>query len=210
MPYIYDNYRKCDFLIDDESYFTLRNSTLAGNDEYYTSDKKPTPSRVSTKNKSKYEPKLLVWIAISPKGVTHAHISPSGQAINGHTYLKNCLKSKLLPFIRAMYPLDNYIFWPDLASAHYSKTVLEWCDAENVIILPKERNPPNCPKQRAIEDFWAYLKRLVYDKNWTAKNLNQLRARIKRCLTQIDKNFVQGLAESRMRWFWSIRRKLFS
>ena len=95
-----------------------------------------------------------------------------------------------------MYPLNDYIFWPDLASAHYSKAVLEWCNTENVAILEKERNPPNCPKQRSIEDFWAYLKRMVYDHNWKAKDLKQLHARIKRCLTQVDKNFVQSLAES--------------
>ena len=29
------NYKNMDFLMDDESYFTLSNSTLAGNDTYY-------------------------------------------------------------------------------------------------------------------------------------------------------------------------------
>ena len=193
--WIYDNYRNFDFVIDDESYFTLSHSTLAGNTGFYSSDKKSTPRTAATKTKQKYENKLLVWIAISPKGMTHARISPSGQAIKGPTYLNKCLKRHLLPFIREMYPDNNYIFWPDLASAHYSKIVLAWCKTENIPIVPRGNNPANCPEQRAIEDFWAYLKRLVYDNNWVAKDLNQLRTRIKRCLTQVDKNLVRSLAE---------------
>ncbi len=58
-----------DFLLDDESYFTLSNSFLPGNDRFYSSNVSKTPESVKNKYKAKFEPKLLVWICISPKGL---------------------------------------------------------------------------------------------------------------------------------------------
>ena len=42
-------YRKRDFILNDESYFTLSNSTLAGNDRYYHQDKENAPLNVRYK-----------------------------------------------------------------------------------------------------------------------------------------------------------------
>ena len=49
--------------MDDESYFGLNNTELSGNDGYYTSDPNLTYDDVITKKKSKFEKKLLVWVA---------------------------------------------------------------------------------------------------------------------------------------------------
>ena len=42
-----EKYRRHNFILDDESYFTLSNSTLTGNDSYYSSDRKITPDTVN-------------------------------------------------------------------------------------------------------------------------------------------------------------------
>lgn len=39
------------------------------------------------------------------------------------------------------------LFWPDLASCHYSKTVQEW----NAAFVPNDMSPPNCPEFRSFE-----------------------------------------------------------
>ena len=39
-------YRNHEFIIDDQSYFTLSNSTLAGNNTYYSNDQKLIPDIV--------------------------------------------------------------------------------------------------------------------------------------------------------------------
>ena len=63
------NYPNFEWIIDDESYFTLSHSEINGNNIYYTSDDKQCPDNVKFKEKSKFEDKLFVWIAISPKGM---------------------------------------------------------------------------------------------------------------------------------------------
>jgi len=54
-------------------------------------------------------------------------------------------------------------------------------------------NPPNLPEVRPIEDFWAYLKQMVYAGNYQAKTVEELTDRIKKCIKNIDLNFVQKL-----------------
>ena len=48
-------YRNVNFILDDESNFTLSNSVLTGNDSYYTNDKNLTPDDVKYIDKAKYE-----------------------------------------------------------------------------------------------------------------------------------------------------------
>ena len=79
------------------------------------------------KSVQKYEPKLLVWLAISPKGITEPFIAKSGLAFNQERYLK-IIQRYLEPFIilKKKYPNDGYEFWPDLASSQYALSVQEY------------------------------------------------------------------------------------
>lgn len=191
---ISETYRGFDFILDDESYFTLSNSSLAGNDIYYTDNIENVPENVRYKKQAKFEKKVLVWLAISPRGMSEAFFVPSGLAINQHVYREECLQKRLLKFVRAHHAEGQFVFWPDLASSHYAKSVQVWLDEQNIDFVPKWMNPANLPEVRPIEDFWAYLKRLVYAENYEAKNEEDLIKRIKKCLKNIDLSFVHKLA----------------
>ena len=65
-----------------------------------------------------------------------------------------------------------------MASSHYAKDVIKFLDAQNINYVPKVKNSPNIPEARPIEDFSGILKRLVYEHNWQAKNIPQLKRRI--------------------------------
>jgi len=67
--------------MDDESYFTLNNSTLPGNDRFYTDNDKACPEEVKYNLKPKFEQKLLVWIAVSSEGMSRPWFVPSQMAI---------------------------------------------------------------------------------------------------------------------------------
>ena len=58
------------------------------------------------------------------------------------------------PFICEHQQDSNYIFWPDLASCHYSKQTVAWMD-ENVKFVPKNTDPLNVFHARPIEKFGA-------------------------------------------------------
>ena len=85
-----------DFILKDELYFTLSNTSLAGND---SDDVQNTPYDVKNKMKTKYEPKLLVWLAGSPRGVSSVKFFKCGLAIN--IYIRDeWLRKGLIPFIK--------------------------------------------------------------------------------------------------------------
>jgi hypothetical protein len=139
-------YRELDFILDDESYFTLDHSAQPGNNIFYSSNVNLTPDNVKYKFQEKYPEKLLVYLAISPKGVSKPFFVPSGLAVNQKVYLESCVKKVLEPFIRKHYKQGKYVFWPDLASSHYAYTVQDYLKEKNINFVPKWLNPANVPK----------------------------------------------------------------
>jgi len=103
----------------------------------------------------------------------------------------------LVKFIKRYHSDQNFIFWPDLASAHYARETLAEFERLNITVIPKDSNPPNVPQLRQIEIFWANLKRKVYINGWTASSTDQLIKRINKVLKKIPvedfQNFFRGL-----------------
>lgn len=121
-------------------------------------------------------------------------------AIKTDTYIDKCL-TKLQKFIKETHSKDKYIFWPDLASCHYSKKTQAWLEDKKIKCVPKAANPPNIPKARPIEDFWALLCHKVYKDGWEAKTNQQLINRIRSSVKKIDISVVQNM-------IWGIKHKL--
>ena len=105
-----------DVVMDDESYFTYGGSQMPSNAGYYASAGGDVPFHIMYRPESKYPRKLLVWIAISPRGMTKP-VMPSRNNVNGDVYRKKCLENVLIPFLEENYLERDMIFWPDLASA---------------------------------------------------------------------------------------------
>ena len=79
--------------------------------------KKTPPDDVKFKSKQKFEPKILVWLSLSSKGISTPFIGTTkGPAVDTDVYTRKCLP-KLLKFIEKHHLDDKYIFWPDLASS---------------------------------------------------------------------------------------------
>lgn len=201
-----EKYGHLDFILDDESYFTLSNDSQPGNDSFYSDNVQQTPETVRNKFKTKYEKKIMVWLAISPRGVSNPYFVPSGLAVNQHVYIKECIKKRLEPMIKKYYSGGGYVFWPDLASSHYAKLVQKHLVKQNIPFVAKTDNPANVPKARPIEDFWGNLKQKVYDKCWKAKNLKELENKIKLVMRNMDLNLVQRHCMSVRRRLDTIRR----
>ncbi|CAF3445339.1 unnamed protein product [Rotaria socialis] len=102
---------------------------------YYTSDPSTTPANIKYKQYQKFEPKILVC----------------NNAVTGDVYLKQCIQRRLIPFIKTNH-------WPDLAKSHYTPQVLRVLEANSIPFVPKEKNLPNVPQVRPIEDLWGILK----------------------------------------------------
>ena len=59
--------------------------------------------------------------------------------------------------------------------------------------MPREENPPNLPHLRSIELFCAHLKSKVYENDYTAKNLESLKVRIRKKLNEISPEYFSEL-----------------
>ena len=75
-----------DIIMDDESYLTADGSDTHFNDSYLTHPSVPVPQEVKFRPKAKYPLKVMVWVAMSPKGLSQAYVVKSGQAVNSDTY----------------------------------------------------------------------------------------------------------------------------
>jgi transposase len=174
-------------LVDDESYFRLKSDNIPGNDHFFTADKITTPPDVRFKAMQKFPTQLLVWLCISPHGVSEPFFLERPNSINGEIYRQQCIQDKLMKFINShQQPMSSIIFWPDLAPAHYAKATTDLLTSLSVPFVPKIDNPPNLPQCRPIENFWSLLKSEVYKDGWEAKTIRQLKMRITAKLKTID------------------------
>jgi transposase len=135
-------------ILDDEKYFCFSGDHMPGNAGYYTNCKNTCPEDVRFIGEEKFPKKLLMWIAISERGISKPLFRTSKSvAINSSIYISECLEARLLPFIHKYHGDFNYLFWPDLASSHYSKESVAWMN-EYVNYVDKESNPPNVPQAK--------------------------------------------------------------
>ena len=180
-------------IMDDESYFPLSGHNIAGNDGFYTSDRLNCESDVKFKDKNKFPPKIMVWICISEFGHSVPYFARVHGTVDSNIYANECIRKRLVPFLEKHHSDGQYIFWPDGATVHYSKTSINAFNEYGVKFLKLNENPPNIPQLRPIERFWAHLKTKVYANAWEAQNLSQLENRIRRKIKEFSPKYFNDL-----------------
>ena len=130
-------------------------------------------SEVKFISHTKFPKKVLLWLTISESGMSKPLFFRSGLAVNGEIYGTKCLP-EVASFIKKYHKGEDAVFWPYLASVHYSKRSLEEMERLNIGVVPKSANLPNVPQLRLIKNFWANLKRKIYSNNFVAKTEEEL------------------------------------
>lgn len=150
--------RKTCIIMDDETYVKMDLSTLPGPQFYNAVKGSDVPIETRSISMEKFGPKILVWQAICSCGKRSTPFFTKG-TINGQNYRDECIKKRLLPLYRKH---DSPpLFWPDLASAHYSRDTINLLNSKGVRFVEKSENPPNCPQLRPIERYWGIIKRIL-------------------------------------------------
>ena len=163
-----------ELIMDDEKYFLSQDQSAPTNGAFYTSDIRTIAPQVKFKRSQKFEPKILVWIAMSEKEISKHFFPKQKQAVGQKTYLNQYIIARLIPLIKSHHNKEKVLFWPDLASSHYGHDVLQYLNQNDVQFVDKEFNPQNCPQARPIETMWSILKNMVYDEGWEAKTIDHL------------------------------------
>jgi hypothetical protein len=88
---------------------------------YCTKDKSKLSDDVSLIKKKYYPKKILMWVAISNRGMSIPYFRLSKSvAINTEIFINECLQPRLLPFRHKHHNDLNFQFVHDLAGAHFS------------------------------------------------------------------------------------------
>ena len=76
------------------AHFGLSGIHMSGNRGYYTSYASWTSTKVKTFGKKKFEPKVMLWISMSPEGISRAVLT-SGRSMNvfSQSYVNNCFNN---------------------------------------------------------------------------------------------------------------------
>ena len=183
-------------VMDDESYFALKDDNINGNSGFYISpgcSMGDVADEVRLRPKSKYPEKLLVWIAISERGLSKPFFLQKKASLTGQIYRDQCIQQYLVPFLDKYHQDGDFYFWPDLASAHYAHETTDLLRSLDIPFVPKSSNPPNSPQVRPIEQFWAILKERVYQGGWEASSFRMLKQRINRILQDLEPDLCQKL-----------------
>lgn len=168
---VYKKTREKVLVIDDETYVTFDPSQLPGRKFFHAQNINEVKYEDRFKKITKFPKKYLIWQAMDEEGhISQTYISDG--TMNADVYLNECLKKRLIPFIKQHHEIDEVLFWPDLATSHYANTVKNFLVEEKVDFVQKKDNPPNVPQARGIELFWALCKQRYSTRKVEPKNLH--------------------------------------
>ena len=106
---------------------------------------------------AKYPDKIFVWITISSKGVSKPFYREAGNAINQYVHLEHCIQKRLEPFFEEHHLDDDFVFWPDLASAYYAKIVLDYLKDKKSLKPSQEKTILQiCQNAGQLRNFGQY------------------------------------------------------
>ena len=86
-----------------------------------------------------------------------------------------------------------HVLLVDLATCHYSKSAVEWYIKHNVVFVPREANPPNCPELRPVERYWALVKREMKSTKEVVDNVKNFSRKWNLSSKKITENTIKAL-----------------
>ena len=187
-------------VIDDENYvpFDPTNTNVPMN--YNCMDKNEVSDSVRFVGKAKHPKQILIWQAMDQFGnVSKPYLT--SHYMTADEYRKECLSKRLLPFLKSKHKLSDILFWPDMASIHYAKSVREWLEKHKIKYVKRKDNAPNCPQVRPIERFWSFCKRDFSKCLTVSKSVEELR----KCWLKVSRNVGKTHGKALMK---GVRKKL--
>lgn len=182
-------YQGC-LLIDDETYVKMDFGQLPGQKFYMATARGNVPAKFKFAFMDKFAKKLMIWQGICSCGAK-TKVFVTNKTMDSKLYKEECLKNRVLPFIKAH--KGPVKFWPDLASCHYSREVIQWYRDNNIDFIDRNINPPNCPQFRPIERFWAIMKRKLKKSGNTARDATQMTKMWNKYAKEVDSGGVQRM-----------------
>ena len=113
------------------------------------------PDNVRVKGQDKFPKMVMVWVAISPRGLSKPVFYRSGSpSVDSPIYMDKCLEKSVLPLIQEHHADFNFI----LASAHYFGMTFKWMNDQfqKYQFCPKASLSTKCPSSTANRTFLGF------------------------------------------------------
>ena len=81
-------------IIDDENFLKLSVNNALGNRYFYSTDPSAAPPNIQFQQKTKFESKVMVWMAISAKDASEVYDHRGKQVREQERYLKECINRR--------------------------------------------------------------------------------------------------------------------
>lgn len=189
--------KNCCIVMDDETYVKADFQARPGPQYYTAFEGEILPDSETSIGFEKFGSKYLVWQGICQWGEKSTSYITTG-TINGEVYREECLKKRLIPFIKKHG--GSTLFWPDLASAHYAAATLNLLRANNIEFVEKDMNPPNVPQCRPVDRYWSLIKANLKKTKQSASDKKKFekkwKAPSKKLPNSTVKNLMKGIRKS--------------
>uniref|UniRef100_A0AC35TPZ9 DDE_3 domain-containing protein n=1 Tax=Rhabditophanes sp. KR3021 TaxID=114890 RepID=A0AC35TPZ9_9BILA len=187
------NNNKMIIVMDDETYVPKDPKNVPGREFYSATSRTGLPLSQRIKTKTKYPGKFMIWQAIDENGnISKPFVTD--KSMNWQVYLV-CLRQFLFPFIRKHQTGTPVLFWPDMATCHYKKEVLDELRAKNINFVEKIDNAPAVPHLQPIEKFWALCKAEYKKETSPANTIKEMEKVWSKISKRVAKKSGQALFE---------------
>lgn len=100
-----------DIVMDDETYINVNGHNFQGVKYYFESGFEEVDDHTRYRDKTKFPEKILIWAAVSRKGISKVMFRRQKEgAVNADVYSEECIRKRLVPFIREHYSNGKYLF----------------------------------------------------------------------------------------------------
>lgn len=174
----------------DEKVFVVTEKFNPQNDRIWTA----SLSTVSDKDlfvfKSQNPQSLMVAAAICGRGKSPLIFVERGVKINQMYYQEHILQSRILPWIKATFGDDYYLWVQDSAPSHKANTTQVFCRNKMVDFLSSNEWPAGSPDLNALDYYaWSRLEQVVNNK--TYPTLKSLKQALVKAWTELPQNEVE-------------------
>lgn len=185
------NRLKCEkwtkFITCDEAMFYPKSCAEKSTHQYVSEEK--GHKDLTPLNSEKMKKGIMVWIAISSKGISKPYFIDQGAKINAKYYISKVLRPFFSKYAKKWYPDNIFTFHHDSAPSHTAKSTQKWLKDNNITYIKPSEWPPFSPDAAPLDFFfWGYLKSKVY-KNETS-SIDALKKAIYKEVKKIPQNFV--------------------
>lgn len=187
----YAKNRHRDILFTDEKIFDIEEKYNKQNDRVYAKSSEEAAKKVPRVQHGHHPSSVMVWLGVSYYGPTEVHFCEKGVKTSAKVYQETVLDKLVKDLPNTLFSGHHFVFQQDSAPAHKAKSTQSWFERQNIDFIRHEDWPSSSPDLNPLDyKIWQVLEGKVCNK--PHKNLESLKASLRKAVAEIDLNMVRA------------------